>query len=55
VEDARQAVIRFNLFSGACRFSKAFSGEVDFRFAIENASKQEEVERFPIPKERKPL
>jgi hypothetical protein len=33
----------------------AFSGEVDFRFAAENASDATKLERFPIAIERKPL
>jgi hypothetical protein len=35
--------------------SIVFSGEVDFRFAAENASNATKAERFPIPIEWKPL
>jgi hypothetical protein len=40
---------------GGRREPIAFSGEVDFRFAVENASNATSLERFPIPSERKAL
>jgi lipase chaperone LimK len=43
------------LFMSAAGQATAFSGEVEGRFAAENASNATELERFPISSQRKPI